>query len=224
VALSAEMIKIDRIPLGAGSKVAVRHGEGLGEHKFVITVNSLSDADATTYFHAIELMTQAFTARLQALPEERIATLVSMLLPEKPVRSTLLREAKMLAKAKTRILQSNDWITAGDVSELAQFKSTNSSSQPNKWKQTGKIFALRHDGVDYFPIYGLDPDTGYRPISRLVSIIEMLARKKDGWGMAFWFGSSNSYLAGKLPKDLLKTDPQRVLDAAEQEVCGVMHG
>jgi len=86
----------------------------------------------------------------------------------------------MLAQAKTEILQSNDCVTASEISNLAQFSSNNPSSQPNKWKQAGKIFALRHEGVDYFPIYGLDPAQGFRPFSALESVISTLAAMKDG--------------------------------------------
>jgi hypothetical protein len=47
---------------------------------------------------------------------------------------------------------------------------------------------------------------------------------KDDWQKAFWFGSVNSYLQNKMPKDLLKSKPQEVLRAAEIEAAGVQHG
>jgi hypothetical protein len=34
----------------------------------------------------------------------------------------------------------------------------------------------------------------------------------------------NSYLHNKMPKDLLKSNPQEVLRAAEIEAAGVQHG
>lgn len=147
-----------------------------------------------------------------------------MLIPQKPVRPSLLREAKMLAMGKTRILNSGDWLTAQEVAELAQIKTVNASSQPNKWKRAGMIFALRHEGIDYFPVYGLDPLTGYRPLADLAEVVAILESKKDGWGMAFWFGSSNSMLAGKPPKEVLKDFPESVVDAAKDEVCRIFHG
>ena len=36
--------------------------------------------------------------------------------------------------------------------------------------------------------------------------------------MAFWFGSSNALLGGRMPKDVL-VEAGIVLDAAEYEVC-----
>jgi hypothetical protein len=40
---------------------------------------------------------------------------------------------------------------------------------------------------------------------------------KDDWQKAFWFGSVNTYLSNKMPKELLKSKPQEVLRAAEIE-------
>ena len=130
----------------------------------------------------------------------------------------------MLAKAKTEILKSNDWVTANEVSNLAHFSSGNPSSQPNKWKHAGKIFALRHEGIDYFPIYGLDPTQGFRPFSALESVIATLATMKDGWALAFWFASPNTFLGEKRPKEVLSTNSLDVLSAAMEEISGVVHG
>lgn len=203
---------------------------GLGDdsdktlRQIIITVNLNSPESADAYLSSLEMLTRAFRAEMNPVPEETISTIVAMWVPKRPVPSMLLRQAKMLAQAKTEILQSNDWVTASEVSGLAQFKSSNPSSQPNKWKQSGKIFALRHEGVDYFPIYGLDPANGYRPITGLEDVVTTLASMKDGWAMAFWFASPNNFLGGKRPKDVILVNPKGVLEASREEVCEVMHG
>jgi len=137
---------------------------------------------------------------------------------QKPVRPTQQRESAMLAKGKTRILQSGDWLTVQQVAELAQLNPDLKCSQVGEWRRAGKVFALQHEGIDYFPIYAFDPAEGYCPRPGLIPVIATLAAKKDGWGMAFWFGSSNSILGGRMPKDVLKDEPELVLDAAEYEV------
>lgn len=190
----------------------------------VITLDVTSQATADAYVCSLEMLTKAFQVHMRPVPEETISTIVAMWVPKKPVPSTLLREAKMLAAAKTEILQSNDWVTASEISDLAHFKSSNPSSQPNKWKVARKIFALRHEGIDYFPMYGLNPAQGFRPFSGMEPIITTLSSMKDGWGMAFWFASPNSFLGGARPKDVLQASPADVLAAANDEVCGVMHG
>lgn len=42
--------------------------------------------------------------------------------------------------------------------------------------------------------------------------------------MAIWFQSVNSYLGGEKPQALIGSDPDLVIDAALDEVQGVMHG
>jgi len=193
-------------------------------HKIVITVNAKSQEMVDAYVRSVDMLTQVFRAHLHPLPADTISTIVALMVPKQPVPSTLLREARMLAKSKTEILQSNDWVTAHEISHLAQFSARNPSSQPNKWKQAGKIFALRHEGVDYFPIYGLDPAEGFRPFTPLESVISTLTTMKDGWAMAFWFASPNTFLGGKRPKEVFLANPSGVLSAAKEEVSGVVLG
>lgn len=62
---------------------------------------------------------------------------------------------------------------------------------------------------------------------RAFSETEARAAAKVGasdWGLAYWFASVNSFLGGKRPQDLLIDTPDRVVDAAKDEVAGVLHG
>lgn len=70
----------------------------------------------------------------------------------------------MLVCARNAVLESGDWLTAAEVAQLAGLSTRNTSAQPNKWKKQGRIFAIHHGGIDYFPGYGLDCDAGFRPL------------------------------------------------------------
>jgi hypothetical protein len=114
-------------------------------------------------------------------------------------------------------------MTAVQVAKVAELSTTNPSQQPNKWKKAGSIFAVRHKTVDYFPSYVLDPEANYRPLKAMAKVLAILP-EKDAWNQAFWFAGVNSFLGGQAPKDLLKTHPDRVIAAAEDEAAGVTHG
>ena len=58
----------------------------------------------------------------------------------------------------------------------------------------------------------------------LARIIEVFAGRKDGWGMAYWFLSDNSFLGGRRPQDLLACAPEQVIEAARDEVREIAHG
>lgn len=137
--------------------------------------------------------------------------------------STLIGTPKE-AQARKAVLESGDWLTAAEVAQLAGLSTRNPSAQPNKWKKQGLIFAISHNGVDYFPGYGLDRKASFRPLKAMANVIEAFAGHKDGWGMAYWFRSDNSFLGGKRPQDLLATAPDRVIEAARDEVLEVAHG
>ncbi|KXU38677.1 hypothetical protein AXE65_12580 [Ventosimonas gracilis] len=130
----------------------------------------------------------------------------------------------MLVRARRAVLESGDWLSAADIAQLAGFSTRNPSAQPNKWKKQGLIFAIHHNGVDYFPGYGLDSHANFRPLKALSDIIKVFAGHKDGWGMAYWFLGVSSFLGGKRPQDLLASNPERVMAAAQDEIQEIAHG
>lgn len=154
---------------------------------------------------------------------ESLEAIVGALVPKAPPTPNELKEATMLARARTAVIDSGDWMTAAEIASAAGFSSSNPSAQPNKWKRDGIIFAIRHNGIDYFPSYGLDPQAGYRPRKPLARVIATFGDTKDSWGLSYWFMSANSYLGGKTPRDLLAVDPERVIAAAADECEGVLH-
>lgn len=153
-----------------------------------------------------------------------IEKLVDALVPSVPLPEHVMTEARMNAQARTVALESTDWLTAAQLSKIAGFSGQNASTQPNKWKREGRIFALKRGGSDYYPAYGLDPEAEYRPIKGLAPILAVFGDALDGWDIAIWFASANSFLGGVAPMNLLATDPARVLAAAEDEMVGVTHG
>ncbi|MFM9870747.1 hypothetical protein [Achromobacter xylosoxidans] len=163
---------------------------------------------------------------LNAVRHEREAleSLVEVLVPRAPPSPVQLKEAAMLAKARMAVLREGNWLTAAEIANLAGFSLSNPSAQPNKWKRDGLIFAIRHLGVDYFPDYGLDLEGGYRPLKAMANVIEVFGESKDGWGLAYWFASANSFLGGARPQDVLADQPQRVIAAAADEQQAVLHG
>jgi hypothetical protein len=177
-----------------------------------------ADAIAVTFASVAEFV-KSLVGRQQ---QQTLESIVEALVPKAPPTPNALKEAAMLAQARTAVLESGDWLTAAQIAGLAGFSLSNPSAQPNKWKREGAIFALRHHGVDYFPAYGLD--AAYRPLKAMAPVLARFAETKDSWGLAYWFMSVNSFLGGKRPLELLGSAPEQVLAAAEDELQGVAHG
>lgn len=210
---------------GTPKEVQARLGKSDADHVLVVTFDHIKP----NVFQALaENLTNVASSMFEVLQErqdrEALDRLVEVLVPRTPPSPRLLKEAAMLVRARKAVLESGDWLTAAEVAQLAGLSTRNPSAQPNKWKKQGQIFAINHGGVDYFPGYGLDRDAGFRPLKALARIIEIFGGHKDGWGMAYWFRSDNSFLGGKRPQDLLASAPERVIEAVLDEAQGIVHG
>lgn len=218
----AETLEIGQPVLGRLKELALREREATG---IFISVEHASPSVLKAFLDSLDLWRKMYAEQATAVQNrDTIGQLVELLVPDAPATSAQLRQAHMLAKAKRAVLESGDWVTAHHLAELAELSAANPSSQPNKWKRDGRIFAIRHGGIDYFPLYGLDETSSHRPLHVLKDILSVLSPLKDGWTMAYWFMSFNGWLGGKRPQDLLRTAPEHVLAAAHEEVAGITHG
>ncbi|OWS74259.1 MULTISPECIES: hypothetical protein [Pantoea] len=211
---------------GTPQEIQGRLSKSHASHVVAITFDH--PGDALTLRNLSEnlsaIASSMFAIFQQRQRQESLEQLASAMLPRVPASPHLLKEAAMLLEARNAVLESGNWLSAAEVAQLAGLSSTNPSAQPNKWKKSGQIFAINHNGIDYFPDYGLDRDTHFRPVKPLAQILRIFAGHKDSWAIALWFLSNNSFLAGKRPQDLLLTEAQRVIDAALDEMEGITHG
>lgn len=210
----------------AGSPKEVRRqlDKVKAEHVVAITLSHATPGEAAAISETIASVAEMVRSITAEQHQQALRTIVEALVPKIPPTPAELKEAAMLARARTAVIESGDWLTALQIAEIAGFSASNPSAQPNKWKRERAIFAIRHHGVDYFPSYALDPQAGYRPRRSMKDVLEVFEERKDAWGLAYWFMSVNGYLGGKSPRDLLATAPERVIAAAEKEVAGVLHG
>jgi hypothetical protein len=133
------------------------------------------------------------------------------------------KEASMLQTAREAVFEVSEWHTGEQVARLACLDASSPPEHPDRWKADGKIFSVSHGQHDYFPAYGLDPDHQYRPLAVLADVLRVFNGMKDGWHLAYWFASVNSYLGGKRPLDMIAMEPESVIFAAREEARGVSH-
>lgn len=215
--------------LGTPKQVRAKLDQSPARRVLALTFDSIKPAafeelvKDVARFASLRFEASGAALRLHRDRDELMERLAEQLVAPTLPSSQLFKEAAMLGQARQAVLASGDWLTAIQIAKLAGLSTRNPSSQPNKWKKQGKIFAIRHKGTDYFPGYGLDPKASYRPIKALAEVIKIFSEHKDSWGMAYWFQSDNSLLAGKRPQDFLATEPERVLEAAQDEAQEIAH-
>ncbi|MFC5696754.1 hypothetical protein ACFPU0_14430 [Pseudomonas sp. GCM10022186] len=224
MSLITERVEIRSNLTGDMKALSARLRAEKAEQAVVITLDHASGETLAALGEALETAARLITDTMLKTQQATVEQIISLLVPKLPIRPAVFTEAQMLAKAKKTVLESGSWVSAGDIASLAGFTSRNSSSQPNRWKRERRIFAIRHNGSDYFPIYALDKEAGYRPLPAMAEVLKVFDGQKDGWGLAYWFASVNSCLSGNRPQDLLTVAPARVIAAAADEVAGVTHG
>ncbi len=158
------------------------------------------------------------------MSRRQMEQLVDSLLTKPAATPLIFRKAKMESQAIEAVMQSGRYLTSQQLAEIAGLSHMNPSAQPNKWKSSGRIFAVNYKGIDYYPDFGLDPEDNYRPFVGLKPILEVFSRRKSAWKIAFWFQSPNGTLNFRAPQDVLQEEPELVLAAAHDEVQGVQHG
>jgi hypothetical protein len=189
-----------------------------------VAVTFADDEESVAAENVLRRVTHFLPHLIRQRRQDSLEKLVGALLPEIVISDAALVQARMLVEAKSHILASADFLPAGKIAEVAGYSEKNPSAQPNRWKKNGAIFAIQHKGVDYFPLYALNPDENYRPYKAVAEILRIFGQTKTGWGLSFWFAGLNSFLDNRRPQDLLSAQPDRVIAAARDELEGVQHG
>lgn len=195
-----------------------------GDQRQVIRDKEVDPKTAEATVSVLRKVAKMVPALIEKRRVERWNALVEALTPDIDLSPTKVIEAEMKSAAMTQILESEDFVSAAEIGRLGRFSAKNPSSQPNRWKRMGQIFAIHHKGADYYPLYALDPAEGYRPRAIVEDVMRVFGGSKDSWGLAFWFGSANSYLGGRRPQDVLEENPVPLLKAAQAEAEGLQHG
>jgi hypothetical protein len=217
---------------GAGAALEIQEGyagqvlAGLTEDEAKVLVFISHGAESETgrkRFKVLREVAQMIDLLVADRSQKKWHALVEALTPDVELSRNKVVEAEMLADARSIVLESKDYVKATAIAGSASYSSKNPSSQPNRWKRNGQIFAIHYKGVDLYPAYALDHSEGVRPLPIMSEILKHLA-DKDDWQKAFWFEGLNSYLKNRKPKQLLRTHPAEVLRAAELEAVGVQHG
>lgn len=131
---------------------------------------------------------------------------------------------QMQTRASERLISSGDWISAEELAWRGRLSPENAQTRASAWVEQGLLFSIQHEGMSLYPAYALDAQTGY-PLKPLSPILEVLqAAGRNGWALAFWFNSPNSYLSSRPPKDCLHAALSDVAQAAKWEAMCAQHG
>lgn len=130
----------------------------------------------------------------------------------------------MQLQAESRALQSGHWLTLDEVASLAGKSQPDAKALVLSWVVDQRVFTIFHEGVEYLPRYALDSGAAYTPLPVVRLVLNAFGKQISGWRLVFWFSSPNSYLDGLPPLEMIATNPDDVILAAEREASGIQHG
>jgi hypothetical protein len=116
--------------------------------------------------------------------------------------------------------------TAGQLATLAGRGTNDIRRDLDQWAADGRILSVWHEDVDYYTLFALNPAEGYRPYPAVADVIRILSRilnRENSWGLASWFIGLNSFLNDQRPADLLASDPEWAVEAAQDAVNETMY-
>ena len=157
------------------------------------------------------------TARHENI-EERVTQLLRAVAPPDPLADVELKIAEATIDLRREFLERVPVLTSAQMHEGAGFPGSNPSQTGLRWRKQGKLFSINHGGRELYPAFQLGPDG--RPLPIVAELLEILARDPDRteWDNALWFADESGWLDGKTPMELLQSEPERVRQAAEQEI------
>jgi hypothetical protein len=173
------------------------------------------DAQLDLGYVSSELKRVVASARTQT--KEVLERVVEALLPDVrpvPTRGFLL-QARRNAELRRQLLEKYPVLTSAQVAELAGSSASNRAATATRWRHEGRIFGIPNPGTtsEYvYPSFEFTPEGQPRPGLRpVISVFPEHARE---WQLFGWLTSSNGWLGGPAPLDLLDEDPAGVKRAA----------
>ncbi|WP_454887311.1 hypothetical protein [Sphingomonas oryzagri] len=197
------------------------------------TVEGFSEQYRTAVDHAIEQLTATGIA---ADPDRQaLYAIVDKLLPDVRARHLERKIEQLLdvladthdpmaefhtavaadnTAIRQRFMHEVETLTSAEVAARAGHEAKNRHQTAARWKAQRRVFAVPYQGQDRFPTFQFDADG--KPLPLIKRILEVLPTSRSPWQTAFWFVSTNSWLGGPAPRELLD-DEAAVLDAAAHE-------
>ncbi len=87
------------------------------------------------------------------------------------------------------------------------------------WEAEGRVVSVAFSGARWFPAFQFGDGGEPLPVLRPV-LAALSTRLKGEWQKALWFTTPSAWLDGRRPVDLLVSDPESVIAAAERQFAG----
>ncbi|MCI4674421.1 hypothetical protein [Candidatus Mycolicibacterium alkanivorans] len=160
-------------------------------------------------------------AEVQVVRAARVAEVRDNLVQTLMAKNVSLIPPASLAQAQ-RLAAHRDALLATPAythESLQQVRGDARESSTRTWlsrrKDARELFTVKHDGRTIIPAFQLDANAEPRP--ELQPVLQTLIDAGvQSWALWTWLTAPTSLLSGEIPEQLVRSNPQRVLRAAQR--------
>jgi hypothetical protein len=116
----------------------------------------------------------------------------------------LVARARIVGEAKRALVTDDETLSAADVSRLLGSRSGNQRQYANRLRSDGELLALPVANQYVYPAFQIDVSRK-RVHPEIKMVGDLLGAADDPWGVWSWWGSPNSRIGDRRPRDLLGT-------------------
>ena len=129
-----------------------------------------------------------------------------------PVPYATVEQARRLAALRTALLRDGAWSTAA-IAEARGITTSNARQWVSRHRKAHRIFTVTHEGETLVPAFLMDEELEPRPAAQ--EPIRLLHEVgEDGWALWAWFATPSAWIGGRIPAELLASEPELVAQAA----------
>lgn len=220
---AAQSLAIEKAAAEAAEKIAtetlIKDMAQAALSKFLVEQNAtlMRDVDPTVMALVSHISQLVHSTRVN-ISTARIEEMVKLLLPSEDLTAPVRADIDVdNAELRTKFISLVATYSASELAKQAGHEARNRSATANRWKKSRQIFSVVVGGRELFPTFQF---ANGRPKPVIAEVLSTLPSGMSNWQIAFWFVSSNSWLDGRAPVELLE-DRATLLNAAQFEHQGI---
>lgn len=192
----------------------------------LLLVQAVEDVAAETEVSEADVRSMVYRVLQAAVLQERRAPaarreLARVLGPSlgefDPVPYATVEQARRLAALRASLLRDGAWPTTA-IADARGITTNNARQWISRHRKAHRIFTVTHEGETLVPAFLLDEELEPRPAAQ--EPIRLLQEAgEDGWALWTWFAAPSAWVGGRIPAELLASDPDLVAESARQRAA-----
>jgi hypothetical protein len=134
-----------------------------------------------------------------------------------PVPYATVEQARRLAALRGSLLRGGALSTAA-IARARGMTANNARQWISRLRKAHRLFTVTYEGETLVPAFLLDDEL--EPKREAHQVVKPLREAgEDGWALWAWFATPSAWLDGRVPAEVLATDPELVAESARQRAA-----